>query len=131
WTGASGDVDDDGRDEVLWAMSRVDLEHCALVLIGTQFGTIIFTVRARVDLDEPCGRAELMLADVDGDNRLDVALLTSSPDDATRKLLVLWNEGEERFSSSRMAVLNPSTDSPQAFAFLTPAAPRAAALAYV
>src|SRR6185503_631950 len=71
WAGASGDVDDDGRDEVLWAMSRVDLEHCALVLIGTQPGTTALTVRTRVDLDEPCGRAELMLADVDGDNRLD------------------------------------------------------------
>jgi hypothetical protein len=72
-----------------------------------------------------------MLVDADGDARLDVALLTGSPGGAARKLLVLWNEGEGRFSSSRMALLNPSTDSPQAFTFVPPIPGRGASFAYV
>jgi hypothetical protein len=112
-------------------MSSVDLEHCALVLIGAVPGTATLLVRTTVELDEPCARAQVMLADADGDSRLDVALLTGSPGGPARKLLVLWNEGEGRFSTSRMTLLNPSTDSPQGFTFLAPIPRRAASFAYV
>ena len=131
WVGASGDVDDNGRDEALWAMSSVDREHCALVLIGAVPGTTTLGVRTTVKLDEPCARGQLLLADADGDARLDVALLMGSGGGPARKVIVLWNEGEGRFSSSRMAVLNPSTDSPQAFTFLPPIPGRPASFAYV
>jgi hypothetical protein len=131
WVGATGDVDGDDHDEVLWAMPRGDQEHCALVLIGAAPGTTTITMRTTVQLDEPCGRAQLMLADADTDGRLDIALLTGTPGSATRKLLVLWNDGEGRFSSSNAALLNSSSDSPQAFTFLAPNPPRASGFAYV
>jgi hypothetical protein len=131
WAGASGDVDHDDRDEVVWAMPYVDNEHCALVVIGAVPGTATLGVRTTIHLDESCVRSQLMLADADGDGRLDIALLTGSPTTATRKLLVLWNEGEGRFSSGRLALLNPVADSPQAFAFLSTIPQRAAAFAYV
>jgi hypothetical protein len=131
WVGVTGDVDGDGHDEALWAMPRGDQEHCGLVLIGAVPGTTTLTVRTTVELDEPCGRAQLMLADADGDARLDIVLLTGSPGSATRKLLVMWNEGEGRFSGANAALLNPSSDSPQAFTFLSPIPERPPAFAYV
>jgi hypothetical protein len=131
WVGACGDVDGDGRDEALWAMSNGDLDHCALVLIGAMPGTTTLTLRSTIKLDEPCAYGQLMLADADGDGRLDAALLTGSPGGAARKLLVLWNEGEGILSSSRVTQVSPSTDSPQAFAFVPAIAGRAATFAYV
>jgi hypothetical protein len=74
WVGTSGNVDGDDRDEVVWAMSIVDHEHCALVLIGAAPGSATLGVRSTIRLDEPCARGQLMLADADGDNRRHRAL---------------------------------------------------------
>ena len=131
WVGASGDVDGDGRDEAIWVMPRIDLEHCAILVIGSVPGSATIGMRTTVELDEPCVRADLILADADNDGRIDVALLTGSTRGAARKLLVLWNEGEGRFSNASLARLNPDADSPEAFTFLPPIPGRTSAFAYV
>lgn len=47
-----GDVDDDERDEVVWATSNVDHGHCALVLMGAAPGAAALSVRTTIRLDE-------------------------------------------------------------------------------
>jgi hypothetical protein len=131
WVGGVADLDGDGRDEAVWAMSKVDYEHCALVVIGAAPGTETLRVRTTIDLDEPCGRSDLALGDADGDDRIDIVLLTGGPGRPARKLLVLWNDGEGRFSSSSSAVINPTSDSPEAFTFLPSGLRRTVSFAYV
>jgi hypothetical protein len=131
WVGATADLDGDGRDEAVWVMSKVDHQHCAIVIIGAVPGTDTFAERATVDVDEPCARADLKLPDADGDGSNDIVLLTGPVGSGQRKLLILWNQGQGRFSASTALQLHPSTDSPEAFAYLPPIPARPTSIAYV
>jgi hypothetical protein len=112
-------------------MSKVDHQHCAIVIIGAVPGTNTFAERATVDLDEPCARADLKLPDADGDGSNDIVLLTGPVGSGQRKLLILWNQGQGRFSASSTLQLHPSTDSPEAFAYLPSIPARSTSIAYV
>jgi hypothetical protein len=131
WVGATADVDGDGRDEAVWVMPKGDYQHCAIVIIGALPGTDTFAQRAEIDLDEPCGRADVQLPDADGDGEKDIVLLTGPVGIGERKLLILWNQGQGRFSTSASVQLDMSTESPQGFTFLSPIPGRAASIAYV
>jgi len=131
WAGDTADIDGDGRDEAVWVMSKADYDHCAIVILGAVPGTEPFAEPTTIDLDEPCARADVKLADADGDGSRDIVLLTGPLVSSERKLLILWNLGKGRFSTSAAMQLNPSADSPQAFAYLKPIPGRAISLAYV
>jgi hypothetical protein len=131
WAGDAADVDGDGRDDAVWVMSKADYQHCGIVIIGAAPGTDALAERATIDLDEPCARADVKLFDVDGDRSRDIVLLTGALGSGERKLLVFWNQGQGRFSTSVAIQLNPNTDSPQAFTYLPPLPERAASLLYV
>jgi hypothetical protein len=131
WAGDAADLDGDGRDDVVWVMSKADYAHCAMVIIGADPNTDTFAERATIDIDEPCARADVKLVDADGDGLRDIVLLTGVLEGGERKLLVLWNRGQGQFSTAGAAQLNPSTDSPEAFTFLRPIPERATSIVYV
>jgi hypothetical protein len=131
WTGDTADIDGDGRDEAVWVMSKVDHEHCAMVIIGLAASTGTFAERATIDLAESCAIADVKLVDADGDGSRDIVLLTGALGGGGRKLLVFWNQGQGRFSTSAVLHLNAENESPQAFSYLRPIPGRAASLVYV
>jgi hypothetical protein len=129
--GTSADVDNDGRDESLWAIPADDLQHCGLLLVGIAGDGSASLRRAEtLVVDDPCLGPQLQAVDVDHDGWMDVVLLTGAPEADGRKLLVLWNDGHGRFAREALAVVSPPGVSVQAFAVL-PAPAGRPALAYV
>jgi hypothetical protein len=119
----AADVDGDGRDEALWVMPADANTHCGIVVTGTPAaGATEVVTRETLVLDEPCLAPQLVPVDADGDGRVDLALLTGTPGEAGRKLLVLWNDGAGGFVGLGAATVNAGEDSPEQFAVL-PATP--------
>ncbi|MET0595560.1 MAG: VCBS repeat-containing protein, partial [Polyangiaceae bacterium] len=131
WTGDAADVDGDGRDEVVWVMSKTDYAHCGIVVLGASPGAEELIERTSLDLDEPCALADVKLTDVDGDGARDILLLTGAIGGGDRTLKVLWNQGQGQFSTSVASVLSASTEHPKAFTFLRPIPGRATSIAYI
>jgi hypothetical protein len=130
--GAAADVDGDGRDEAIWAMSADETTHCALVIVdATSAEKPEIVVRDPIVLDEPCLRAQLLPIDADGDGNVDIALLNGAAGQADRKLLVLWNDGAGGFASSDVATVNVDGESPEQFTVLPATPDRPLAFAYV
>lgn len=120
---AATDLDGDARTEVLWVMPTQDGLGCGVVLVDVNEATAPWLrERSTLLLDEPCPEPQLLLDDLDEDQRPDLILLTGERDQV-RKLLVLWNDGQGGFSSAARAVVSAPEDSPRAFVVL-PRLPR-------
>ena len=118
-TAAAADVDGDGRDESLWAMPADENLHCGLLVAGTTTGSAgDLVARDPVVIDEPCPRAQLVPIDADGDGAVDIALLTGSPGNPGRNLLVLWNDGAGGYSSRDITFVSAAGDSPEQFTLI-------------
>jgi hypothetical protein len=129
---ASADLDGDGRDESIWAISADNGKRCGLFLAGVATDPVpVLLPRATLFIDEPCPAAQIGPLDVDGDGAIDIALLTGGPGLPNRKLMVLWNDGKGGFSSTARTVLNNAGDSPEQFTVLPGTPMRALGFAYV
>jgi FG-GAP-like repeat len=119
----AADVDGDGRDEALWVMPADANTHCGVVVTGTPtVGATEVMTRETLVIDEPCLAPQLAPVDADGDGRVDLALLTGTPGETGRKLLVLWNDGAGGFVNLSPATVNAVADSPGQFSVM-PATP--------
>ena len=128
---AAADVDGDGRDEGLFAMSADENRRCALMVVSLAAKSPPEAlVRDTLMLEERCFLPDVAAVDADADGHPDVALLTGAPGEKTRKLLVLWNDGKGAFSAARATVIS-GADSPQQFTWLHAIPTRPFSFAYV
>jgi FG-GAP repeat len=129
---ASADLDGDGRDESIWAISADNGKRCGLFLAGVATEPVpALLPHATIFIDEPCPTAQLRPLDADGDGATDIALLTGGPGLPNRKLMVLWNDGKGGFSSASRTVINNAGDSPEQFTVLPGTPMRGLGFAYV
>ncbi len=137
-TSAAADLNGDGRDEAIFAMSvGAHQEQCGVVMFSAaRAGAKNVQPLEPIILNEPCVHPQLSAVDLDADQVLDLVLLTGETGGAARKLYVLWNDGAGGFSAAHATVASDAQDSPQAFAVLPSTAPdrlplRPLSLAYV
>jgi hypothetical protein len=128
---AAGDLDADGRDELVLAAPDADGEHCNLVSASLAADGGSITQRGELlRLDQACARiGQLAVLDLDADGAGEVVLLSGRPG-SERELIALWNDGSGQLSADSISDLAPG-EQPQAFTLFraTPQAPLR--LAYV
>ncbi|HEX6240983.1 MAG TPA: VCBS repeat-containing protein, partial [Polyangiales bacterium] len=93
---ASADFDRDGLDEALWLIPSADYDDCGLFLYDVDADGL--TPRSTFRLGRPCLDAQLATVDLDGDEWIDITLLTGGADAAERMIHALWNDGSGHFS---------------------------------
>jgi VCBS repeat protein len=125
---AAGDVDADGRDELLFASPAEDDEHCQLVVARVDAEQML--PRTSLHLDEPCSVAQLLPVDVDNDGSIDIVLLGARADGTGGQLSVFWNDGQAGFSGERLSRVSDAADSPRAFSVLGPTPTRGLSFVY-
>ena len=121
----SADLDNDGRDEAVFAMPADGGNHCGLLILGADARGSFGTARRKpVIIDEPCADPQIAAIRFDeqmpsepGENEPppDLALLTGKSGADDRHLYVLWNDGTGHFSSQNIVRVSAIEDSPQAF----------------
>jgi hypothetical protein len=122
---AAADLNGDGRDEALFAMpAGINQELCGILVLSASSAAGTPRAEKPVLLHERCSDPQILAVDVDADGFTDLALLMGAASDASRRLLVLWNDGHGRFSEDNLGVV-VALDSPKEFALLpaTPLAP--------
>jgi FG-GAP-like repeat len=128
---AAADLNDDGRDEALWAMPT-ESGGCGLLSFDVDLvdGSPALTQYGALQLDEPCEEPQVATFDADSDGSPDILLLSSNSDGEQRKLLVLWNDGHGGFTEHPVQ-LSESRHAPRAFATLPPSTVRGASIVYI
>jgi len=127
----SADFKNEGRDRAVFALPTRDGSGCGLVFVG--YGkpkTAVLSPAGPVLLDQDCPRPELLAHDVDGDDWVDLLLLTGSPDSTRRTLSVLWNHDGD-FSANAVTRVNSEGDAPRAFTVLPRTPEQGLRIAYV
>lgn len=129
---AAADLDHDGRDEAVFVMPADQRSHCGVAIfdLDPALGSALRS-RGALVLEQPCPDPQLATVDVDGDQHVDLALLTGARGGGERKLWVLWNDGLGGFSTTQAALVNAVDESPQAFTVLPRSPARPLSLAYV
>jgi hypothetical protein len=116
---ASGDLDGDGLDELVFAGSDTDGQKCLLFVarVETSGGPSVSS-SPPITLDQPCAEgAQMSVIDLDGDGARDVVLLLGA-DGPGRRLLAFWGDGSGQLDSNAFALLVPESARPSAFTFL-------------
>jgi hypothetical protein len=127
---ATADIDNDRRDEAIFAMPVDDGALCGVVIMDVASGTTA-EFRSTLVLDQTCANPEMMPVDADGDGWLDLALLTGTAGQADRSLIVLWNDGQGGFSTEMSTVVGDPNQPLRAFTALPATPQRPFAFAYV
>ncbi len=91
-TSTAADVDGDQVDESIWVLPALQGEGCAIASFGADLGERRLLSRGLLTLDAPCLDALLVARDLDGDELVDLVLLTDRRREP-QQLLVLWNDG--------------------------------------
>jgi len=111
---AAADLEGDGFDEALWLMPQ-GAKACALLRYDIDGGASEALTRSQLLFDEPCATPELGVADLNGDERLDLLLLLGNAEVAPRRLQVLWNDGQGGFSLDDRSFIGDAEDDVRAF----------------
>jgi hypothetical protein len=125
---AAADLNGDGRDEALFAMPTTK-GQCGVVFATPREDD--WVALQTVKVAGPCLRPQLVVVDADQDGAPDVALLTGTPGSFDAELLVLWNQGDGRFSDAAVRTVNEPGEFPLQFTVISATPTRRVGLAYV
>jgi hypothetical protein len=129
---AVADLDEDGRDEALFAMPTRDAQVCGILIVSVAAGPPpALGVRPTIALGAPCPNPDLLPVDADADGWIDIALLTGASGPTDRRIIVLWNDGHGGFTSSDVAAVDEGGPPVQAFTVLGATPVRPFSFAYV
>lgn len=127
-SGSAVDLDGDGRDEAVFAMSADAGMRCAVAPFSIDADASAALPRDLTLFDLPCPAPQLGTVDADRDGHIDIVLLTGGP---TPALFVLWNDGAGRLTATSSTRVSDPAESPRAFTLLPATALFPLRLAYV
>lgn len=118
--GLAADLDQDGKDEVVWAMPTKD-SRCAVLIYELDSNQTNITLRSALEVATPCVQPELQAAPLRVAGKLDLMLRVGSPASGPRQLVLLYNDGKGNFDLDRVQWLNaPRSEDLRAASALEP-----------
>lgn len=113
---AAKDLDGDSLDELVFVAPSDDAEALCIVNVASVSGEPpVLELRDAVALDTPCYETVVEIADLDADEAPDIVVLVGELKQGPREPLVLWNDGQGRFSSEDSTSIATGGDNARSF----------------